>query len=208
MRSLNPRGLPLRPLIPPERADAMRIISGSARGVRLEAPHDLSTRPTGDRVKEGLFSALMPFVPGARVLDMFAGSGQLALEALSRGAAFAVTSDHDARACKVISQNAARCRLDGSDSLKVLRSAFDRVHLYLPADTRFDLVFIDPPYRTDLAAAALLYLQAQNLLSEGALVAVECGAGPLPDPKGYALHREYRYGGTAVRLYRPSPDSL
>lgn len=180
----------------------MRIISGIAKGIHLDAPSGISTRPTGERVKEGLFSALMPFIPNSKVLDMFSGSGQLALEALSRGADYAAACDSDVRACKVIKKNAARCRLDSPDKLTVICSAFDFIHRYLPEKSQFDIVFVDPPYKTHLAGYALSYLCTHNLLSEDALVAVECSSFPTPQPEGYILHREYRYGGTTVKLFK------
>lgn len=186
----------------------MRIIAGSARGVPLSAPPGLSTRPTADRVKEGLFSAIMPYLPGARVLDMFAGSGQLALEALSRGAASAVACDRDPRACAVIRRNAEKCRLDDPGRLTVLRSSFDRLHLLLPSATWFDLVFIDPPYGTGLAVSALVYLRQRGLLTPGALVAVESDAKDAPAAQGYALQRTYRYGDIAVTLLRRDDSAV
>lgn len=168
----------------------------------LFAPPGLSTRPTTDRVKEGLFSAIMPYLSGARVLDMFAGSGQLALEALSRGAASAVACDRDPKACDVIRRNAQKCRLDDPVRLTILRSSFDRLHLLLPSGTGFDIVFIDPPYGTGLDVSALVYLRKHGLLAPGALAAVESNAKDTPSAPGYTLQRTYRYGDIAVTLLR------
>ena len=134
-------------------ADAGRVIAGTARGIRLEAPGP-GTRPLADRVKQTLFAILEPDLQGARVLDVFAGSGAAGIEALSRGAASATFVEHDARAARVIASNLARAGLNASNAEIVRDDALRWLHR---ADAgAFDIVIVDPPYdRTDLLVQSL-----------------------------------------------------
>lgn len=149
----------------------MRIITGSARGARLIAPEGEHTRPTSERAKEALFSSLAYKVQDARVLDLFAGSGQLGLEAVSRGAASAVLVDNDTNAVNTISANIKKCRLEDkctvkrSDSLAYLKIA--------PKNAKFDLVLLDPPYATDLVERAVEEILKNELVSDSALIVCE-----------------------------------
>lgn len=149
----------------------MRIITGSVRGAKLIAPEGEHTRPTSERAKEALFSSLAYKTQGARVLDLFAGSGQLGLEAVSRGAASAVLVDNDINAVNTVSANIKKCRLEDkceikrSDSLAYLKIA--------PKRAKFDLVLLDPPYATDLVERAVEELLRNDLLSDDALIVCE-----------------------------------
>lgn len=149
----------------------MRIITGSARGVKLETLEGDATRPTTERVKEALFSMLQFDLEGREVLDLFAGSGQLGLEALSRGAAGAVFVDESRKAADVVLANAKkarlsdRCRVTAMDYKSYLRGRLART---------FDIVFLDPPYASGFLADALRVLSKGELLSHGALIACEC----------------------------------
>ncbi len=128
----------------------LRIIAGTYRGRRIEAPEGKDTRPTLDRVRENLFNMLQGQCPGARVLDLFAGSGALSLEALSRGAEAAVLCDHDRQAVRVIGQNIRTLRAE--EKTRVLACDWQKaVSLLKTEGARFDLIFLDPPYvLTDL----------------------------------------------------------
>jgi 16S rRNA (guanine966-N2)-methyltransferase len=183
----------------------MRIIAGEARGRRLFAPAGDETRPTSDRVRESLFSILGGRVAGAHVLDLFAGSGAMALEAISRGAASAVLCDSDRFAADVIARNIAlvkaesRARLIRSD----WRAALERLRGH-----RFSLIFIDPPYRM-----AQVYLQAAQALYDGQLLAQDAvivmehaADSPIALPGGFCTYDERRYGDTAIALVRRDPD--
>ena len=120
----------------------MRVISGSARGIALKTPDGSKTRPTADRVKEAMFSIIQFDLPGARVLDLFGGTGQLGIEALSRGAKFSVFVDQGAQACALIRENLKRTRFESS--AKVIQSDYD---LYLRKNSdKFDIILLDPPY--------------------------------------------------------------
>ena len=191
----------------------MRITGGSARGRRLAAPgsgRDV-IRPTCDRVREALFNLLGPRPAGSRVLDLFAGTGALGIEALSRGAEFALFVDRSLTAGRLIETNlraslscpaAAFARLDlaAATSLTPLRAGLD-------PDLPFDLVFLDPPYRQHLAERLLPLLEPAGLLAPGALVVVEEHARvDLPAQSGLlALVDQRRYGETGLWLYRPRP---
>ena len=184
-------------------ADAGRVIAGTARGLRLEAPGP-GTRPIGDRVKQTLFAILEPDLPGARVLDLFAGSGAAGIEALSRGAAAATVVERDARACAVITANLTRTRLDGPAASVVRADAL----AWLSAATargagRFDIVIADPPYdEPSLLTGALAGLDAH--LAPGArVVAKHFWRDPPPATVGLlASERERRFGETTLTFYR------
>jgi len=184
----------------------MRIITGRARGARLKTPKGLLTRPTSDRVKESLFSILGGRVVGRRVLDLFAGTGSLGLEALSRGAASAVFVDRATE--HVLRENAEHTRLD--ETARILRGDVFSVLSRLAAEGAvFDLVFCDPPYHKGLWERALTALDASPVLSEGALVIVESGEDEkeLPSLTRLSLMREERYGHTTrVRIFEILED--
>lgn len=178
------------------------------RGRNLVAPKGEGTRPTSDRVREALMSSLSnrfgAGLGGGAVLDLFAGSGALALEALSRGASRAVLVERDRDAQKAIAANIAalglaeRATVIGADALN---AGLTRAKAMGP----YTLLFVDPPYRIDQAAVgrALETLGRAGAVCEGAAVAWEHGSGgAVPEPAGFAQERTYRYGDTAVTLLR------
>lgn len=183
----------------------MRIITGRARGARLKTPKGLSTRPTSDRVKESLFSILGGRVVGLRVLDLFAGTGSLGLEALSRGAASAVFVDRVT--AEIVRDNAEHTRL--AESARVIRGDVFAAMARLSSEGEvFDLVFCDPPYHKGLWERALAVLDASTILSEEALVVVESGEDEreIPQLAQLSLAREERYGHTTrVRFFERRP---
>ena len=178
----------------------MRVITGTARGRRLEELPGLDTRPTTDRVKEGLFSAIQFDIEGRRVLDLFAGTGQLGIEALSRGAAWCDFVDSSDAALKVTRRNAETCGfLD--------RAAFHRVDFsaFLErAGGRYGLIFLDPPYASGDLEKALERIAAIDIVAGNGIIVCETPAErTLPDlPEPYEKGREYRYGKIKVTLYR------
>lgn len=177
-----------------------RIIAGAAGGRRLAVPPGATTRPTSDRAREGLFATVaseLGGLDGKRVLDLYAGSGAVGLEALSRGAEGVLLIESDARAAAVIKANIATLSLTGA------AVAADRAERVLggraPADdgSRFDLAFADPPYATAAAAVTrVLTLLAGGWLADGALVVIERAtrSGPLEWPPGYLSGKSRRYG--------------
>ncbi len=149
----------------------MRIITGRARGAHLRAPSGTETRPTAERTKEAVFSILGGSMPGARVLDLFAGSGQLGLEALSRGAERAVFCDRSREAAEVIKANLAKTRLE--HAAEVYMMDWSACLRRLSRGEGFDLVFLDPPYAKGLLPEALRELTEKGLLRAGARVVCE-----------------------------------
>jgi 16S rRNA (guanine966-N2)-methyltransferase len=172
----------------------MRIISGSRRGARIAAPKGVSTRPTGDRVREAAFNLIGP-VEGARVLDLFAGSGALGLEALSRGAASVTFVESDRGACRTISDNLEKLQLTGarvtcSDALSALRQ-----------DTRtYDLVLVDPPYEAWAELEPKLAEHLPRVLAAEGLLVVETGSRTEP-ALPLSLRTSRRYGSARLTLF-------
>lgn len=176
----------------------MRVISGTARGLKLTSPEGMNTRPTLDRVKEALFSMLSPYIYGAAVLDIFAGSGALGIEALSRGAERAVFVDSAKAAETAVRANLEKSRLTG-------KAVFVRsdASAYLGACREsFSLIFMDPPYGGGLYEAALKLIGERNLLAEGGIIAVEwddevhCPAFP----PCYERVKDRKYGRVHITL--------
>lgn len=150
----------------------MRIITGSARGVRLETlPGDDVTRPTAERVKEAVFSAIQFDIEGREVLDLFGGSGQMGLEALSRGAAHAMFVDATQEAIAVIRRNAERARL--SDRCRTLISDYRSYIRKARGRDRYDLIFLDPPYAMHALPDALARLLRAGLCKPGCILVCE-----------------------------------
>ena len=174
----------------------MRVITGTARGHKLLRPEGLDTRPTTDKVKEAVCSALQFDFPGAKVLDLFAGSGQMGIEALSRGAREAVFTDSSRTSVQLIRENLKRCGLEG----KVLQT--DALS-YLARGEKFDVIFIDPPYDSGLYQAVLERINAVDNLTEGGIIVCEARAGTeLPElAPPYRKLRERRYGTVKICLY-------
>ena len=176
----------------------MRVITGSARGVRLEAPEGLSTRPTSELCKEAVFSVLQFELAGAAVLDLFAGSGQMGVEALSRGARSCVFVDSSRKAQEVIRRNLAAAKL----AEKARVAAMDVGAFLQSTRDRFDIAFLDPPYGQKFLDAALPAVAAR--MNDGGIIVCESGRDePLPEAAGeFPLCRTYRYGKTKVTTYR------
>ena len=178
----------------------MRVITGSARGRRLLELEGLETRPTTGRVKEGVFSALQFDVEGRRVLDLFAGTGQMGIECLSRGAASAVFVDRRKDAFALIKKNLAltglqdRARVVHGDSLAFLAGAGES----------FDLVFLDPPYASGSLERAMELITTIDIVVEHGIMVCESPADRLlPEvPAPYEKGKEYRYGKIKFTLYR------
>ncbi len=182
----------------------MRVITGTARGRRLETLPGEATRPTTEKVKESLFSAIQFDIEGRRVLDLFAGSGQLGIEALSRGASGCVFVDRNTEAVAVIRRNlqstgfSAVSQVLGTDALS---------YLTRPGD-RFDLVFLDPPYGSEVLLPALN--KVATLVNDGGIIVCETeGDTPLPSQVDrFAVARTYHFGRICVWLYRYAPQEV
>lgn len=178
----------------------MRVITGKARGVSLKTPEGMLTRPTADRVKEALFSIINFDIPGARVLDLFGGTGQLGIEALSRGAESAVFVDAREDACRLIRENLRRTRLEGEG--RVVRSDYlDYLHR---CREQYRIIFLDPPYAEDFLENALKCITEIDILQSNGIIVTERPLGKeLPwDYPRYTRSKDYKYGKTLLTLYR------
>ena len=175
----------------------MRVITGTARGRKLVTLEGMDVRPTTDMVKEAMFNIIQFDIEGRRVLDLFAGTGQLGIEALSRGAAEAVFVDESAKSLKLVRTNLERCGLKGrveqADSIGFLRRA-----------GKFDLVFLDPPYDSDLLEKALEAIQNVDILNDGGIIVCESRREKtmpeLAPPYRQTLSR--RYGKVCLTVYK------
>lgn len=175
----------------------MRVITGSCRGKKLKTLESLDTRPTSDMVKEAIFSAVQFDIPGASVLDLFAGSGQLGIEALSRGANHCVFVDKNPSAVAVIKENINRCGLNSQS--RVLN--MDSIEYLKMAKTGLDIVLIDPPYRNGLVEKALESISPK--LNDNALIVCEHEKElVLNDEYGDLVCRKrYKYGNICVTVF-------
>ena len=191
-----------RPLMPTHAKPApgkLRIIGGSLRGSKLEIPDLAGLRPTPDRVRETLFNWLMPVIQSARCVDLFAGTGALGIEALSRGAAAVDFVETDAQLAQLLRANLQRL----GQQAHVYR---DEAEKFLAAsNAQYDIAFLDPPFSAQLWAPAAQALLRHDRLQPGAWLYVESPAGAPPElPADFALHRENRAGAVRYALYRRS----
>lgn len=174
----------------------IRIIGGNWRGSRLAVPVVDGLRPTPDRVRETLFNWLQPDVTGADCLDLFAGSGALGFEAASRGARHVTLVERDAAQARLLAQQADTLGAENIDTVAAEALAWLR-----QSTARFDIIFIDPPYDSDLAAAALTIIASRAMLRTGGLVYVELGKQQTP-PAGWRLHKQTRAGQVQACLLK------
>ncbi len=178
----------------------MRVITGKARGIQLKTPEGMQTRPTIDRVKEALFSIINYDIPGASVLDLFGGTGQLGIEALSRGAKSAVFVDAREEACKLIRENLKRTKLEGEG--RVVRS--DYLEYLSRCKEHFDIIFLDPPYAEVFLENALNRITEIDILQSGGIIVAERPLGKdLPwEMAGFSRSKDYKYGKVLLTIYR------
>ncbi len=175
----------------------MRVITGSARGRKLKTPETYDIRPTTDNVKESLFNIIQFDIEGRQVLDLFAGTGQLGIECLSRGAAGVTFVDRDRDAVRIVRENLKSCGL----SAPVIQEDALR---YLDRGQRFDLVFVDPPYDSGLYEAVLNRINLVDILSDGGIIICEARRErELPEMSApYQKGREYCYGKVKLCFYK------
>ena len=178
----------------------MRVITGKARGVQLKTPEGMLTRPTADRVKEALFSIINFDLPGAAVLDLFGGTGQLGIEALSRGANSAVFVDQREEACKIIRENLRRTKLESQG--RVVRS--DYLDYLRRSREKFDIILLDPPYAEVFLENALKCITEIDILKTGGIIVAERPVEKeLPfEFEGFTRSKDYKYGKTLLTIYR------
>ena len=179
----------------------MRVITGIARGRKLVAPEGLDVRPTADKVKEGIFSAVQ--FEGARVLDLFAGSGQMGIEALSRGAERAVFIDSSLRSIRCVNENLRNTGFERQSEV-INRDSYDYIKL---TSQTFDIIILDPPYRYN-HIANILPFAAKKLRDGGIIICeYETEADEPAAPEGMRLRKTYRYGKINVSIFcKPSEE--
>ena len=188
----------------PRAPGKLRIIGGSLRGSRLVVPDAPGLRPTPDRVRETLFNWLMPVIDGARCLDLFAGTGALGIEALSRGAAWVDFVEQDARLARELQLNLARLKQTQAS----VRISHALALLAEPAAAAYDIVFLDPPFSANLWPEAALALEAHDRLREDSWIYLEMPAPATPAlPENWRAHRESAAGAVRYALYRRSAPS-
>ena len=178
----------------------MRVITGKARGIVLKTPEGMATRPTADRVKEALFNIIQFEIPASRVLDLFGGTGQLGIEALSRDAKYAVFVDEREDACRLIRENLKRTKLE--QYARVIRS--DYMAYLKTCKEKFEIILLDPPYAEVFLENSLKMITEIDILqSDGIIVAERPVGKELPgDFPGFERSKDYKYGKTLITIYR------
>lgn len=179
----------------------VRVISGSARGLKLNTPGDDRVRPTTDRVKESMFNIVQDWVYDSQVLDLFAGSGALGIEALSRGASQAVFCDNSLDSIKIIKSNIEKARV--ADRSQIVSGDFKRCLRDMEAKNQsFDMIFVDPPYYKGLFEEVLDTIRSCKILKKGGIVIVEHDAKrPIGQVEGLEVYKEKKYGITMLTFY-------
>ncbi len=181
----------------------LRVISGSAKGLKLFTLEGMNTRPTTDRVKENLFNIIAPYIPGSNVLDLFAGTGSLGIEALSRGANSAVFCDRNQQSADIITKNLQHTKL--MDKSEVF---FGEAQIILKKlsqlSKKFDIIFLDPPYKKEIVPGILQDLENYGVLDEKVLISVETDIeDQLPQEIGtLCVSRQQIYGKTKLTFYK------
>lgn len=178
----------------------MRVIAGKAKGIRLKTPEGMETRPTADRVKEALFSIIQFDLPEASVLDLFGGTGQLGIEAISRGARKAVFVDESEKACRLMKENIKTAGFQ--DASSVIRG--DYLSYLSSCREKFNIIFLDPPYAEIFLEKALTKISQIDILQSGGIMIAERPLGKElpPELEGYARSRDYKYGKILLTLYK------
>ncbi|MBQ2925733.1 MAG: 16S rRNA (guanine(966)-N(2))-methyltransferase RsmD [Ruminiclostridium sp.] len=182
----------------------MRVITGIARGRRLKEPNGMETRPTTDRVKEGIFSSIQFEVEGRKVLDLFGGTGQMGIEALSRGAAHCTFVDLQKQAVAIIRENVNSTGF--ADQSAVIQG--DALAYLSRCREKFDLIFLDPPYESGLLEKAMELITTIDIVSENGIIVCENGSKsgwPMVE-EPYRMQKEYRYGKIRTALYRRNAE--
>jgi len=180
---------------------SLRVVSGKAKGLRLKTLNGLQTRPTADRIKESLFSIIAPLLNEAIVLDLFAGTGALGLEALSRGAEFATFIDSSRESISVIKENVNHA--DFEKLSEIYLKDFDAaIKLLAKKNKKFDIIFLDPPYGKGLEFKAVEYIEQNNLLSEKGIIIIETEELLEDRLFGMIKYDERSYGRTKLSFYK------
>ena len=182
----------------------MRVIAGRKRGTKLFAPKDDRVRPTADRVKEAVFGALQNTIPGAKVLDLFCGSGALGIEAWSRGADEVILSDKSASSIELAKKNVSA--VGNPPEIKIIKKSYAECIKMFKNSREFDIVFIDPPYKAGLYNNILQDIADNDILCNGALIIVESDSPADIENSAFGLWKQKKYGGTIISFLRQPGD--
>lgn len=181
----------------------MRVISGKARGLKLNAPKNDDVRPTTDRVKESLFNMINPYIMDSNILDLFAGTGSLGIECLSRGANKCIFVDNSKESINIVKSNIKKARVESESIVLNLdfKSAINSLSL---KNEKFDVIFMDPPYYKNMFSDALGSIDNNNLLKEDGIIVVEHDTkDKFPDDIGRLYKsRDKKYGNTTLTFYK------
>ncbi len=184
----------------------MRIITGTARGTRLETLEGERTRPTAERTKQAIFNILQFDIEGRMVLDLFGGSGQMALEALSRGACGAYVCDSSPEACEVIKRNARKTHL--FEKMRLVCNDYKATLKNLSGRESFDIVFLDPPYDSDAILISLKKLSEGRLVRDGGFVVCESSKDTIFSCEGFSLVKHSKYGKAYVTVLQKNTEDI
>lgn len=175
----------------------MRVISGLRRGLKLKSPEGLGTRPTTDRVKESVFNLIQFYFPAERVLDLFAGSGALGIEALSRGASYCDFVDADQGAVALVKENLSAAHFEGQAGVHFVNAE----HFLSKVSAPYDVIFLDPPYNKGLLTPMIHTIYERDLLKEGGILVVETERGGEAAPDTYyPVKKSVAYGKTVITI--------
>ncbi len=184
----------------------MRIIAGELKGRRLKAPLDYSVRPTSDKVKEAVFSMIAPYIYGSVAVDMFAGTGSLGLEAISRGALRAYFIDRDRSSIALVRENVRACKVEE----RAIILAYDYTAALSRIGEKADIVFLDPPYGAGIMESCIGYIRKAGVMSDGGIIVAEHSARDLlpEELAGFIKVKEKKYGKTGVTVYENQEESI
>jgi len=179
----------------------VRVISGTARGLKLIAPKGLNTRPTTDRIKESLFNIINFSLPDSIFLDLFSGSGAIGIEALSRGAKKAVFVDNSAESISVIEKNLKNAKLYDK-SIIIKNNAFNAINIMKKDNIKFDIIFMDPPYNAEITARTIENIYNADILNKsGFIIAEQSQNDKTPDFKGFFVFKSKQFGKTTKMTF-------
>lgn len=176
----------------------MRIVGGMFKSRRLKFPKQKTTRPTSSKVREALFNIIMSRIPDSVFVDLFAGSGAVGLEALSRGAKFAIFIEKDVRACDIIKQNIKNLGIDESKILIICDDAISGLKKLEKKGYSFDIIFIDPPYYKKMIKPCLDLLKSSELLNSGAITVLQYPKDEIIDTQDFIIVKNKKYGRTIL----------
>lgn len=180
----------------------MRVIAGQAKGIKLKSLKGLDTRPTSDRVKESLFNILAPYIEGSKILDLFSGTGNLGIEAISRGASFAYLVEKNKKCFNIIKENITKAKLNSKINI-LIKDAFIALKEFGKINESFDIIFMDPPYLKGFIIPCLQEIHSNNILNDNGFIVIEHDVKDILPEKVQNLVKikERRYGNTMISFY-------